>query len=99
MKMIMLFAALALTTTAAAAASRLGGSQSSNFSCDVNSGYCTCEGSWEGADCKGMLPNCKLTDSNGDIWHNCEIGKGCKCRMFRMAPKPKRGELQPMQKK
>jgi len=53
------------------------------FSCDVNTGYCECSGSWDGADCKGMFPNCKVKDSSdGTIWHMCEGGK-CKCRMFR----------------
>ena len=30
-----------------------------NFSCDVNTTQCSCVGSPEGADCKGMQANCK----------------------------------------
>ncbi|MBB5539496.1 hypothetical protein GGD55_006246 [Rhizobium giardinii] len=98
MRITAILAMLALTMTVAEAASRLGGSQGLNFSCDVNTGVCKCDGRWEGADCKGMLPNCKLTDSTGDIWKNCDIGKGCQCRMFMTAPKQKPGFRQPLQK-
>ena len=83
---LLLLAALSFAASAAPAAPISSGLGQS-FACDVNTGYCTCTGTWEGADCKGMAPNCKLEEPPGTIWKSCEIGKGCKCRMFRMAPK------------
>jgi hypothetical protein len=88
-----LFAAFVIAATAAQAETKQGGSQGLGFSCDVNTGVCECTGSLEGADCKGMLPNCKVTRPDGTIWTLCEDGK-CKCKMFRQAPKAKGPTLQ-----
>ncbi len=87
MKTLLLLAALTLAAATSQAAPISSGSQPQNFSCDVNTGYCTCTGSWDGADCKGMLPNCKVQEPPGTIWRSCTIGQGCECRMFRVAPK------------
>jgi hypothetical protein len=85
-KTLLVLAAMTVATPFAQAAPNLGATTQS-FSCDVNTGYCTCSGSWDGADCKGMFPNCKVQEPPGTIWHSCEIGKGCECKMFRVGPK------------
>ena len=83
---LLLLAALSFAASTAQAAPIQSGAPGQNFSCDVNTGYCTCTGSIDGADCKGMWPNCKLTRPDGTIWSECTIGKGCTCRMFRTVP-------------
>lgn len=78
-KTLFLAAVLAVSATAAYAAVSQGGSTGANFSCDVNTGDCSCTGAWEGADCQAMKKNCKEPKN-----YNCNSTPplGCSCSMF-----------------
>jgi hypothetical protein len=75
--------AISLMTTLAAGVAHAvkdfgGGSQ--QFTCDVNSRICKCEGNRDGADCQAMQVNCR--DSDGLTILECETtGFDCRCCM------------------
>jgi hypothetical protein len=93
-KTLFLATALAMVASAVYAVNDGGvGTGGTNFSCDVNTGGCKCEGVEAGADCQAMLKNCKdkkmgaCHDEPGDRW--------CVCNMYRSAtPTPKPGKVQ-----
>lgn len=79
-------AAALLAAVGSAAARQPMGGASPAFSCDVNSRVCTCQGVYDGADCRAMRQNCEGWDpktGTGTVILEC-AGGTCTCKMARL---------------
>jgi len=94
---IFIFTVLYISPPVFAAKTTMGGGGfGTNFSCDILTNKCTCEGSALGADCRAMAKNCKGAEKQKDgsyknIVLECKT-EACKfreCEMSRKVPSRK----------